>query len=223
MAILKANGKILKANGKVLVKPEGGDDIPLIGTLAHQWDLNENNPSVLADKVSGVIISSLNPVTFGSRGFVEVGYTHGVSLQAEVKLYDYIECIFHLDRYDPNTYFHIRPLNRTTGDVISDRYAMMIWRGGSSYSYWTSYVNEWLPALSSNYDLFNGKKLGIFLRPNGYADIYVDNVLIAQNRNIKWNTDLSLWKYYALGVTVTNYSASTSVECERVRIFRDCH
>ena len=219
MAILKANGKILKANGKVLVKSEGVD-IPLIGTLAHQWDLNANNPDISLDKVGGVRFSSLDSLSFGSHGFLNVGSTHGVSLKAKINVYDYIECIFYLGRREDTV--HIRPLNKTGGPVINDRYAFVIWRG--VYDYWTSYMTEWItPALSSNFDLFNGKKIGLYLKPNGYADIYVDNILIAQNRYIHWDADLASIYYYALGVTVTNYTSSTSVECERVRIYRDCH
>ena len=220
MTILNANGKILNANGKVLVKSEGSD-IPLIGTLAHQWDLNENNPNISTDKVGGVVFLNLNPLSFGSHGFLNIGSTNGVSLRARIKENDYIECIFYVGSFVSQP-THVRPLNKTGGTVINDRYAFLIWRGG--YNYWTSYMTEWItPALSSNWNLFNGKKIGLYLKPNGYADIYVDNILVAQNRYIHWNVDSTSIIYYALGVTVTNYTSSIPVECERVRIFRDCH
>lgn len=213
---------ILRANHKILAKPEGGgDDIPLTGTLAHQWDFNENNPNFATDKVGGVVATANHGFTFGNNGCVYIGYTSGICLNALIKENDYIECVFHFGNYSGN---HVRPLNATKNISIDDMAAFIIWRGG--YNYWASYMFGWTQSYSNNFNLFNGKRLGVYLKDGGKIDIYVDNLLIVQDYSMNWQTAIGLphdKNFYALGVTTTNVTSSTPIECESVRIFRNCH
>lgn len=224
MAILKANGKILKANGKIL-KANGGsveDPIPLVGTLTNKFIFTPNNPTPLIDVIGGVHCKDiLNPLSepISEKG-LNVSYTHGVNLNVACNVNDYIECIFSLGEI-VESYLHIRPLNLSNGIAISDTRAFVIWRGG--YNYWTSYFAEsggWKNSFSENYNIFNGKKIGLYIKANGYIDIYIDNVLVRANHKVDYMGSLNF--SYALGVTVTNYTATTEIYCSRVRLFRNC-
>lgn len=227
MAILKANGKILKANGKIL-KANGGsveDPIPLVGTLTNKFIFTPNNPTPLIDVIGGVHCKDiLNPLSdpISEKG-INVSYIHGVNLNLNYQVNDYIECIFSLGEYNVNSGTHLRPLNLSEGSVISDVKAFVIWRGGSSNLYWASYFSSsggWKNSFSQDYNIFNGKKLGLHLKANGYIDIYIDNVLFKSNYKIDYMQSSN--HKYALGVTVTNYTNEAEIYCSRVRLFRNC-
>ena len=195
------------------------DPIPLNGTLTHQWNFN-GQKNWLVDSVNRATISAATTPQIGSAfGFLDITYTRGVMLNVEVKVNDYIEAIFYLEDGVPSD--HMRLINKTSSQNIDDTSSFFIWRGSGFY-YWASYFGGWYTSISNDYYGVIGKKLGLFLKSGGYMDVFLDGIRIAYNFQNNWDSIYTNKKYYALGVTTTNWTTPFQIECQRVRIFRNC-
>lgn len=213
-------GKNMSDVGDLIRSIQSEDDsIPLYGTLAHQFNFTLDNPTPYVDTIGGIGCFNryITPPNAINEDGVEVGYRYGLCTKVEIKPYDYIECIFKLGS-PTTTDDHIRALNMSSYEQIDDLKAFLIYRGG--YKYWTSYFYGWHTPISNDFNFFNGKKLGFFLKPNGLMDVYVDNVMHTKDFNSGWyDNQLN----YALGVTIENSTSVVSIRCSRVRVFRNCH
>jgi hypothetical protein len=194
------------------------DPIPLKGTLAHQWNL-DGSPNMLTDVVGGATITAKTTPAVGTYGFLNITYTRGVLLNVEIQAEDYIEGIFHFEDSIPSD--HLRLINKSASTDIDDQSSFLIWRSYGSH-YWASYMSAWYGNISSTFKLFDGKKVGLFIKSNGCMDVFVDNERIAVDVQNLWNSVLTNRIYYAIGVTTQNYSSKLYTECERVRIYRNC-
>lgn len=205
---------MILTHGANSIKRGGGEEpIPVSGLcLVNEWDFKNNNSLVdSVGKVTALQDYPRNP-QFTEDG-LDISYTSGCSL-AHSCIGDYIEVIFKLSPYNNDNY-HIRCLNLSSGSVIPDTDAFVIWHGGSSNLNWNTYFGIWQTGFSSNYDLFNTKKLGIHFKSENKFDIYVDGELFVSDRDFR-----RTYYRYAVGCTTSNFTSQTGMICEKVRIFR---
>lgn len=215
---------MILTHGANSIERGGGGDIPLAGDLTYQWNFTSGDVSMMTDIISNVSATYTSRSSLvGTNGFLNITKENGVCLNAPVMIGDYVEVTFHIyppvDIGDWSEPRHIRALTATSNAPdINDQHAFVIYRGYGN-QYWATYWSGWSNSFSSDVDLFNGKKLGIYLKSAGLMDIYVDNVLVAENFSNSWTTGFD----YSLGTTMNYFSSSSDFECERVRIFRNCH
>lgn len=219
--------KVKIGNKKFLCKWISPDErIPLEGILTYQWNFIKNDESIYTDIVSNVTcLPKVYPSSsiIGPMGYLDITGQSGINLNVEAKQNDYIEIIYHLDTLIPGNN-HIRLLNLSTSRTIGDSAGLIIWRMNSpeQHSYWASYFDNWsVNYISKDYNLFNHKKLGIYLKSNTNVDIFVNDVLVYENFSLPSSTSI-IDKKYCLGVTTDWFTNFSHIECERVRIFRDC-
>lgn len=196
----------------------GGEDLPVNGDLTNDWDFLQTNPNRFTDKIGSIIAQQLNNGGDDVLGYPYVYYTYGICLNAEIKTKDYIE--LELQQYNTGSGFngYLRILNKTDSYLNIDQYSSILI--GPQADTWKSYFGSWSNTI---FPFVVPSKLGIFFSSDSTIDLFLDNILVAQNFNNNWKSSYSNRTLYAVGGTTTNYTQSqVPISLRKVKIYRNC-